>query len=266
MCLGRFIPVYPRSKESMMRRREFLQLCAVAAVGAISRTSGAQVPFGQAPKELRIGYQRNGFLVIARRQGVIERNLDAYGVEVKWIEFASGLPMLEAMDLGSVDIGQVGDTPPIFAQAAGAAIVYVAVQPIANGQGIPVRPGSDVSALADSFYIGNCDFAARYPDVLREVIDALAETAVWAEANRDKAARSLADVTGVDLDIPAIPAGRSSFAIGKVTEDIIASQQAVADRLCWLGLIPKPIVIRDAVWLARNPDREEFEVRVPRSG
>jgi ABC-type nitrate/sulfonate/bicarbonate transport system substrate-binding protein len=175
--------------------------------------------------------------------------------------------MLEAMDMGSADVGQVGDTPPIFAQAAGAAIVYVAVQPIADGHGIPVGPGSDVRAFPDSFYIGNRDFAARYPDVLGEVIDALAETAVWAEANRDMAARSLADVTGVDLEIETIAAGRSSFTIGKLTEDIIASQQAVADRLCRLGLIPKPIVTRDAVWQARNPDREQFEVTpVPRSG
>jgi sulfonate transport system substrate-binding protein len=49
-------------------------------------------------------------------------------------------------------------------------------------------------------------------------------------------------------DCQTIAAGRSSFAIGKVTEDTIASQQAVADRLCRLGLIPKPIVTRDAVW------------------
>jgi sulfonate transport system substrate-binding protein len=78
--------------------------------------------------------------------------------------------------------------------------------------------------------------------------DSLAQTAIWAEANRDKVAKSLAVVTGVDLEIETIAAGRSSFAIGKITEDIIATQQAVADRFYRLGLIPKPVVIRDAVW------------------
>src|ERR1700693_1332368 len=102
MCPGRFIPVYSRSKESMMRRREFLQLSVFAAVGIMPRTSGAQTPRDLAPRELRIGYQENGLLAIARQQGVIERKLDACGVEVKWIEFTSGLPMLEAMDVGSV--------------------------------------------------------------------------------------------------------------------------------------------------------------------
>jgi sulfonate transport system substrate-binding protein len=279
---------------------------------------------------LRIGYQKNGVLVIARQQGVLERTLGAQGIEVKWIEFTSGPPMLEAMNVGSIDVGQVGDTPPIFAQSAGAAIVYVAGQPITNGQGILVRQGSDIRTLGDlkgkrvgftqgssahnvtlialevagltyqdivpvylsppdagaafargsidawaiwdpyfaigekhggqvlvaasqiaktnSFFVGNREFAARYPEVLRNIIGTLAQTAVWAEANRDKVAKSLADVTGVDLEIQTIAARRSSFAIGKVTDDIIATQQAVADRFYRLGLIPKPIVVRDAVW------------------
>jgi sulfonate transport system substrate-binding protein len=119
-----------------MRRREFLQLSVIAAVGVFPQTSGAQIPLGRAPKELRIGYQKNGVLVIARQQGMLERKLAAHGVEVKWIEFTSGPPMLEAMNVGSVDVGQVGDAPPVFAQAAGAAIVYVAGQPITNGQGL----------------------------------------------------------------------------------------------------------------------------------
>ena len=45
---------------------------------------------------------------------------------MKWIEFTSGPPMLEAMNVGSVDYGAVGDSPPIFAQAASATIVYAA--------------------------------------------------------------------------------------------------------------------------------------------
>jgi sulfonate transport system substrate-binding protein len=61
-------------------------------------------------------------------------------------------------------------------------------------------------------------------------------------------AKSLAEVTGVDLEIQTIAANRSSFAIGKLTDDIIATQQTVADRFYKLGLIPKPIVVREAVW------------------
>jgi hypothetical protein len=41
---------------------------------------------------------------------------------------------------------------------------------------------------------------------------------------------------------------------------IDAFMSELAETLCRLGLIPKPIVIRDAVWQARNPEREEFGV------
>jgi sulfonate transport system substrate-binding protein len=36
--------------------------------------------------------------------------------------------------------------------------------------------------------------------------------------------------------------------IGPVTDEIVATRQGVADRFYKLGLIPKPIVIRDIVW------------------
>jgi sulfonate transport system substrate-binding protein len=312
-----------------MRRRELLigSLSGVALV-TLSRHARAEA---ENPRELRIGYQKNGVLVIARQQAVLQQQLAQRGVELKWVEFTSGPPLLEAMNVGSIDLGQVGDTPPIFAQAAGAAVVYVAGQPITNGQGILVRPDSDIRTLADlkgkrvgftkgssahnvavialekaglgygdiapvylsppdaaaaftrgsidawavwdpyfaigekhggrilveasalaktnSFYLANSGFAARYPKLLSAVIDSLAETALWAENHRDQVAKALADVTGVELAVQTIAANRSSFAIGKLTDDIVTTQQAVADRFHRLGLIPRPINVRAAVWI-----------------
>jgi sulfonate transport system substrate-binding protein len=76
-------------------------------------------------------------------------------------------------------------------------------------------------------------------------------TGKWAEQHRDEVAKSLAAITGVPLDIQTVAANRSNFVIGPVTDDIVTTQQGVADRFYKLGLIPKPIVIRDIVW--RNP-------------
>ena len=95
-------------------------------------------------KEIRIGYQKTGVLVIARQQAVLEKRFAARQIGIKWIEFTSGPPLLEAMSIGSVDLGAVGDTPPIFAQAANANIVYVAGSPITNGQGILVPANSGI--------------------------------------------------------------------------------------------------------------------------
>ena len=317
-----------------MRSRSLLLLVfAAAACSNDASGSAEQRPPEAAGRltQLRIGYQKNGVLVIARQQAVLEHELAPLGITVRWVEFTSGVPMLEAMNAGSIDLGQCGDAPPIFAQAGGAKIVYVAGQPITNGMGILVKPKSGIESIAglrgkrvgftkgtsahnvvllalesaglaygditpvylsppdagaafardsidawavwdpyyaigqrqggqplidvkrlgktNSFYIGNREFAAAHGRELVQVIAMLARTATWAEAHRDRVARSLADVTGLDLEIQTVAAERSSFAIGPLTDDIITTQQAVADRFYKLGLIPRPIVVRDAVWL-----------------
>src|ERR1700712_5025096 len=111
--------------EIAMKRREFLKLSlGTAAIVALSGKARAQADI----KEIRIGYQKNGVLVIARQRATLEKHFAPQGIEVKWVEFSSGPPMLEAMNVGSIDYGAVGDSPPIFAQAAGAAPLYAAGQ------------------------------------------------------------------------------------------------------------------------------------------
>ncbi|MCC8949337.1 sulfonate ABC transporter substrate-binding protein [Bradyrhizobium sp. Arg62] len=314
-----------------MKRREFLQLSLVtAAAAALSRGAKAQAD----AKEIRIGYQKNGVLVITRQREALENHFKPQGISVKWVEFSSGPPMMEAMNVGSVDYGAVGDSPPIFAQAAGAAIVYAAAQPIINGSGILVPQNSAIASIADlkgkrvgftkgssahnvviqtlekagltydditpvyltppdagpafanggidawaiwdpyfaiaetkqngrilvktrditktnSFYIASRDFARNRGAILQQIVDVTTSSAAWAQAHPDEVAKSLAAVTGVPLDIQTIAAKRAGFSVGPVTDDIIATQQGVADRFFKLGLIPKQIAIRDIVW--RNP-------------
>src|ERR1700732_5365007 len=113
-------------QENVMKRRDFLKLSLGTAAGA------ALSPRAQAEsnvKEIRIGYQKNGVLVIARQQATLEEHFKPQGIEVKWVEFSSGPPRREAMIAASIVSGAVGDIPPVFAQAAGAAIVYAAGQP-----------------------------------------------------------------------------------------------------------------------------------------
>ncbi|QLE57303.1 ABC transporter substrate-binding protein [Nostoc sp. TCL26-01] len=74
-------------------------------------------------KVLRMGYQSAGDLV--RNRKVLEKRLDPLGIKVEWLQFAQGPQLMEGMAARRVDIGSVGETPPIFAQVAGSNIVYV---------------------------------------------------------------------------------------------------------------------------------------------
>jgi len=87
-------------------------------------------------------------LLSAKSRGLIDKALP--GTSVEWSLFPSGPPMLEAMAGGAVDFGATGDTPPIFAQAAGAPLVYVGYQPLTGvGEGVVVPPGSPLTSGQD---------------------------------------------------------------------------------------------------------------------
>jgi sulfonate transport system substrate-binding protein len=78
-----------------------------------------------AESTLRLGYQKWSTFNLLKYRKTLERRLAADGIGVQWIEFPSGPPLLEALNAGSIDIGHAGDSPPIFAQAAGIPFVYV---------------------------------------------------------------------------------------------------------------------------------------------
>lgn len=105
--------------------------------------------------------------------------------------------------------------------------------------------------MTNSFYIANREFAKSHGTILQQIVDVTTAAGKWAEQHRDEVAKSLAAITGVPLDIQTVAANRANFVVGPVTDDIVATQQGVADRFYKLGLIPKPIVIRDVVW--RSP-------------
>lgn len=101
--------------------------------------------------ELNIGYQKSALnLTSLKAQGTLEKQLKPLGVEVKWFEFQAGPPLLEAMNAGSVNIGMTGDSPPVFAQAAGADIVYIGQEPSKpESSAILVPVNSGIRKLAD---------------------------------------------------------------------------------------------------------------------
>jgi sulfonate transport system substrate-binding protein len=105
-----------------------------------------------ASEEIRIGYQKSSTLTaILKTNGELEKALAPLGVTISWHEFTSGLPLLEAINIGSVDFGaDVADTVPIFAQAAGAKLAYVAEEAASpSAQAILVPRDSPAKSAAD---------------------------------------------------------------------------------------------------------------------
>jgi sulfonate transport system substrate-binding protein len=305
--------------------RAVLSACLVAAsVGA---------SYGE-DKIVRIGYQKYGKLVLLKGRGTLEQRLEPLGYSVVWTEFPSGPPLLEALNVGSIDFGITGETPPIFAQAAGAPLVYLAFDPPApKGEAILVPKDSPLKSIADlkgrkvvlnkgsnvhyllvraleqtglkytdiqtvflapadalaaftrgsvdawviwdpyeaaaeastgarvladgtglvanyQFYFSSKRFLANNAKAVDVVLDSLNEADDWAKNNIEAVAAQLSPSIGLPAAVLAASLRRESYGIQPINNEVIASQQRIADTFVALGLVPKPLTVSD---LQRKP-------------
>lgn len=122
-------------------------LTAAAATTALGTTGSLLAQ--TAKRTLRIGHQK-GWLSILKGRGTLEKRLAPLGVAITWTEFNAGPVQLEALNVGSIDFGDVGEAPPIFAQAAGAPLVYAgATVPRPHLEAVIVPKGSAIQTVAD---------------------------------------------------------------------------------------------------------------------
>ncbi|MDA5107976.1 sulfonate ABC transporter substrate-binding protein [Brevibacillus thermoruber] len=125
-------------------------LAALTACGSQTPKETAATSAAEGQRVIRIGFQKYGTMNVLKAQGWLEKRLADAGVKVEWTEFPGGPQLLEALNVGSIDIGHTGEAPPIFAQAAGAPLVYLAHEPPSpQGEGILVPNGSPVKTVAD---------------------------------------------------------------------------------------------------------------------
>jgi sulfonate transport system substrate-binding protein len=124
------------------------QIIAASLAGAALGSGG--LALAQKPaRVLRVGHQK-GWLSILKGRGTLEKRLTPLGVSVTWTEFNAGPVQLEALNVGSIDFGDVGEAPPIFAQAAGAPLVYAgATVPRPKLEAVIVPKDSAIRTVAD---------------------------------------------------------------------------------------------------------------------
>jgi NitT/TauT family transport system substrate-binding protein/sulfonate transport system substrate-binding protein len=313
-------------KQSMTSRRGVL-----AALPAITLALTAGRARAEPAKLLRVGQQKGEPIVMAMKQHrMLETLLAPHDIEVQWTEFQFGPPLLEAMRVGSIDIGAVGDTPPVFAQAAHGDLLYVAGQR-GGGEAILVPPGSTLQTLHDlkgrkiafgrgsgaqnltlaalekaglaytdvqPLYLAPADAGAAFergaidawtiwdpyyalfesrpgvrvlatrtdiieqngfimarrpfveanPQLTAELVAAFIRTAEWARGHRPDVAKLLSDATGIPLAAMQRTIDRASMEVLPMNDQLVRSQQAVADRFRKIGLLPTDIKVSDQVW------------------
>ncbi|MDL4913408.1 MAG: sulfonate ABC transporter substrate-binding protein [Enterobacterales bacterium endosymbiont of Blomia tropicalis] len=111
---------------------------------------GSQAQAAEAePTQFRVGYQKGSVsMVLAKTHQMLEQRFPH--TKIQWIEFPAGPQMLEALNINSIDFGSTGDIPPLFAQAAGADLLYVGSEPPKpKAEVILVAKNSPLKSVAD---------------------------------------------------------------------------------------------------------------------
>jgi sulfonate transport system substrate-binding protein len=95
---------------------------------------------------LIVGDQKGGSKALLQAAGL----LDDVEYSIDWKEFTSGPPLLEAMNAGSIHVGGVGNTPPLFAAASKSKFKVVQAATYGGlGDAIVVPKDSPAQSVAD---------------------------------------------------------------------------------------------------------------------
>lgn len=307
-----------------LRRGLVALFAAAVSFGAITQAQA---------ESLRIGYQKYGTLVLLKAKGSLEKRLKEQGIDVQWTEFPGGPQLLEGLNVGSIDFGVTGETPPVFAQAAGADLLYVAYEPPAphseailvpkgstiqsvkelKGKKVALNKGSNVHyllvrALEDAglkytdiqpvylppadaraafergsvdawviwdpyqaaaeqqlqartlrdgkdlvdnhqFYLATRSYATQHPAVINTLVEEVRAVGEWSQANPQPVADQVAPLLGLPADITLTSVKRQGYGAAPLTPEVIAAQQKIADTFQALKLIPKPLSIKDVIWI-----------------
>lgn len=312
----------------MFTRRNILSLAALAAPAL---ALGGKARAGT-KGTLKIGYQKASVtLFLGKAKGAFEAKLAPLGYDVQWAEFTSGPPMLQALAAGAVNFGYTGEPPVIFAQAAGAPLVYVAAtNPSPKAVGILKPAGSKLASVKDlagktvavakgssahymlvsalvhagvaytdvnkvflqpadaraafakgavdawsiwdpffaggqaaggvlladgtgvmpnrSFYTAGKDFAAASPDAVNAAIEVLNDLEAWEQKNQAATAAAISPSIGLPPNVLEIWFARQKYGVHRLTPDVFADQQKIADTFFKLGLIPAQINVSADAW------------------
>jgi ABC-type nitrate/sulfonate/bicarbonate transport system substrate-binding protein len=235
----------------------FKRLIAAAVLSMSTVVAGVGASYGQ-DRVVHIGFQKYGKLVLLKSKGSLEPKLKALGYSVTWIEFPSGPPLLEAINVGAVDFGNTGESPPIFAQAAGAPIRYVDAWAIWDPFQAAAEAATEAKTLADGtdtvpnyqFYLSSQKFLDSDPRALDAILAELREVDDWARTDIHAVAEQLSPSVGLPVPVLEVALKRQAYGIKPIDAQVIAEQQKLADTFLALGLIPKAITVSE---LARKP-------------
>ncbi|MFC0396923.1 sulfonate ABC transporter substrate-binding protein [Paraburkholderia rhizosphaerae] len=168
------------------------------------------------------------------------------------------LALLQKAGLRYTDIQPVY-LPPADARAAfenGTVDAWAIWDPYyaAAQHALQARTLADYTSLeaGHNFYEATRDFAQQHPDIVGIVLGQLRSTGIWVNAHPSETVDLVTSQVGLDRAVVDEWVRRVPYGTQPITDDIVRSQQRVADAFYGAHLIPQQIAVKNNVW--RNPE------------
>jgi sulfonate transport system substrate-binding protein len=123
---------------------------AISSTGSATNTNSKLIASNDKKVVRIVRSKQLTALAVLEKKGILEKRLGALGYKVEWPEFAAGPQQLEALNANGLDIASTAESPPVFSQAAGVPLVYLAANS-SDGRAISllVPPNSPVKRFKD---------------------------------------------------------------------------------------------------------------------
>ena len=176
------------------------------------------------------------------------------GSNVHWLL----VQILEEAGLGLGDV-KVVYTPPKYPLTASdylAADAWMMWDPVLSA----AEQSSTLRVLATGegrvnnhqFYITRREYARHNEEIIAGIVAALVKTGKFIDRHRHEAAQLLASELGLDVGSLTCALARRSHQTREMDMQAVRAQQSIADRFYALGLLNRPVAVREAIWYARE--------------
>jgi sulfonate transport system substrate-binding protein len=126
-------------------RRSLLAVALAAGLAGFSASALAQ-----APREIRVDYATyNPVSLVLKEKGILERELAADGVSVRWVQSLGSNKALEFLNAGSLDFGSTAGAAALIAKINGNPIKSVYVYSRPEWTALVTRKDTGIAAVSD---------------------------------------------------------------------------------------------------------------------
>ncbi len=181
-------------------------------------------------KGKRIASSKGGNVHYLTLASLSKAGLTSKDVEWSWLFPADARP---AFEQGKIDAWAVWD--PFLAAVQSDLKVRV------------IADGNYADVANYQFYLATRALAEKHPAVVKIILEEIAKIDRQALSDLNPIIKTLTQTTGIKEAAVSLALKRMGYGVKPLNPEIIASQQRLADTFLKEGLIPKPIVIKDAV-------------------